>query len=192
MEVHHDVINDNERSPNEDSRPIPGKKDGKTYDVPLRKCIYNAVACNVTVEQVGSFTVYEMTGQHISLMPETTTVCQMVYEMGIISDLQAGSVLLLGTDHNLAFDATSIDGSHINKVHINTATNGSVVLQISQLAGGQTMDYVEHITNAPGDTAYIYAAFHDLDIDSAQKDIYKRISSTFSDMFCKQLCCSMY
>ena len=73
-------------------------------------------------------TAKEMTGQSITSMPDVSTVCQMVYEMGIISDLQLGTVLLSGTNHSLAFDATAIDGSHINEVHVNTDSHGSVVL----------------------------------------------------------------
>ena len=152
--------------------------------MPLRKCVYNAVACNVPVEQVGPvilYTVKEMTGQSITSMPDVSTVGQMVYEMGIISDLQAGTVLLSGTNHNLAFDATGIDGSHINEVHVNTDSHGSVVLQIPQLAGGQSTDYVEHMTDALSDIAHTYATFHNTEPDSTLSSIHGKISSTLSD-----------
>ena len=63
-------------------------------------------------------------------MPDVSTVCQMVYEMGIISDLQEGTVLLSGTNH-LAFDhfdATGIDCSHIIEVHVNNDSQGSGIV----------------------------------------------------------------
>ena len=170
LEIAEDAAND-DRCTDQVSHAISSKRDGKTYEVPVRKCNYNAVACNVPVEQVGPvilYTVKEMTGQSIASMPDVSTVCQMVCEMGIISDLQAGTVLLSGTNHNLAFDATGIDGSHINEVHVNTDSHGSVVLQIAELAGGQSTDYVEHITDALSYIAHTYATFHNKEPDSTE------------------------
>ena len=126
-------------------------------------------------------TAKEMTGQSITSMPDVSTVCQMVYEMGIISDLQLGTVLLSGTNHSLAFDATGIDDSHINEVHVNTDSRGSVVLQIAQLAGGQSTDYVENITDALSDIAHTHATFHNMEPDSTLSSIHGKISSTLSD-----------
>ena len=60
-------------------------------------------------------------------------------EMGVISDIQVGEALSSG-DVTLAFDATSLAGSHLNEIHISTGKQG-LTAGIASLPGGTTQDY---------------------------------------------------
>ena len=45
----------------------------------------------------------------------------MAYEIGILADLQVAEALASHENITLACDATTIEGSHINEVHISAA-----------------------------------------------------------------------
>ena len=42
------------------------------------------------------------------------------------------------------WDATTLNGAHINEVHVNTAS-GSFALNVGKLPGRTTEDYIDHI-----------------------------------------------
>ena len=62
--------------------------------------------------------VKEMTGDCVQSLPSVATISRMAYEMGVLSDIQSGELLVTQDNILLAWDATCIDGSHINEVHI--------------------------------------------------------------------------
>ena len=58
-------------------------------------------------------------------IPAPSTIANMAYEMGIISDLQVAEQLFLSSENvaTIAWDATTIDGCHFNVINI--SVNGS-------------------------------------------------------------------
>ena len=90
------------------------------------------------LQTVIEMAVKEMTGDCVQSLPSVATISRMAYEMGVLSDIQSGELLVTQDNITLAWDATCIDGSHINEVHICAPGGKANVLQIN---GGKTDDY---------------------------------------------------
>ena len=69
-------------------------------------------------------------------MPCKYTIAMMAYELGVISDLQVGEVMYL-QDNTFSWDSTSVDGQHINEIHISIPNDPpiSYVLQLGLQEG---------------------------------------------------------
>ena len=105
----------------------------------------STTACNtkVAVQHAGAvvkYVVEELTGKMLAEVPSKATVARMAAEMGIASEIHVGGVLHATTDATLGWDATCIEGVHVNEVHIRTATGGDLTLGISELPAGRTQD----------------------------------------------------
>lgn len=101
----------------DESSELQVKANAKTYSPALRQAIYKCLENQVPVESVSeviSFIVSSLTKCTITCLPDKTTVSQMAYEMGVLSDLRVGEVVVNEKNMTLAWDATSLDGSHIN------------------------------------------------------------------------------
>ena len=83
---------------------------------------------------------------------------------------------MTSTDNiTIAWDATSIDGSHINGVHI--CVPGSLyVVELNQLPGGTTEDYYTHITESINQIVSTYCTCFNQDYVSVKK----KCTHTFS------------
>jgi hypothetical protein len=148
---------------------IDTMRNKKMYDIPIRKCIYYCLLNNVSVETAATvieMVVKEMTGDCVQSLPSVATISRMAYEMGVLSDIQSGELLVTQDNITLAWDATCIDGSHINEVHICAPGGKANVLQINELPGGKTDDYYTHIANSINDAVMAYSACFNLDVVS--------------------------
>ena len=72
-------------------------------------------------------------------IPHRTTVEMMTRELGVISDLQVGELLMSSDNLTLGFDATTQEGFHINSVHVTSKDNCCDIL-VDQLADGTAED----------------------------------------------------
>ena len=114
------------------------KDDNKWYDVPLRKCLYTCLLNQAPVDKASEIIKYIMktlTGITLTETPSKSTTSQMVLEISIMCDIQVAEALLEEKNVTLAWDATSLDGEHINEVHVLTS-KGPLLLQIGHVAGG--------------------------------------------------------
>ena len=68
--------------------------------------------------QVISGIIRELAQQEVDFPPDTLTISQFAHELGVISDLQVGEVLVHNDNLTLAWDAISIDADHLNHVHV--------------------------------------------------------------------------
>ena len=68
--------------------------------------------------QVISGIIRELAQQEVDFPPDKLTISQFSHELGVISDLQVGEVLVHNDNLTLAWDATSIDADHLNEVHV--------------------------------------------------------------------------
>ena len=57
-------------------------------------------------------------GTKIYTVPHRSTVEMMIRELGVMSDLQVVEILMHTSNLTLGFDATTLEGVHINSVHI--------------------------------------------------------------------------
>eukprot|EP00112_Aurelia_sp_Birch-Aquarium-sp1_P019212 Seg4710.1 transcript_id=Seg4710.1/GoldUCD/mRNA.D3Y31 product="hypothetical protein" protein_id=Seg4710.1/GoldUCD/D3Y31 len=76
---------------------IETRKDMKTYDDNIRKCIYYCLQSQVPTDQVSNVIAYivkEMTGMELSLTPSKSCVSRIAREMGIIADMQGADTIL--------------------------------------------------------------------------------------------------
>ncbi len=76
-------------------------------------------------------------------IPHCTTVEMMTRELGMISDLQVGELLMPSDNLTLGFDATTQEGFHINSVHV-TSKDNCCGISVDQLTGGTAEDYIQH------------------------------------------------
>ena len=64
----------------------------------------------------------QMAGLKITALPEPCTVSYLANELGVLSDLQVGEMMYNGKDITLSWDSTTINGEHINEIHISIPT----------------------------------------------------------------------
>ena len=96
--------------------------DGKMYGPAVRKaayhCLSNQVPDETTCHVIRSV-VKEISATTIDCLPNPTTVSQFAYELGVISDVQVGEVLVKHSNVTLA---TPLDAQHVNEVHVTVPT----------------------------------------------------------------------
>uniref|UniRef100_A0A2C9LZ33 Uncharacterized protein n=1 Tax=Biomphalaria glabrata TaxID=6526 RepID=A0A2C9LZ33_BIOGL len=133
------------------------------YDARFRKCLYACLESQVPVEKAGHLVRYilnELTQISVSKIPAPSTVAQMAYEMGIISNLQVAEALYTAPEliATLAWDATTIDGSHFNEVNLSFGGK-TFTIEIGKLGGGSTLDYLEHIVGIISSLGTTYSTY---------------------------------
>ena len=77
--------------------------------------------------------------QTVDSLPHSSTVSQFfLNELGFISDIQVSEVMYANENLTLSWDSTTVDGTHINELHISvhTVPVTSYVLQLGALASG--------------------------------------------------------
>ena len=104
----------------------------------------------------------------------------MSREIGVIALLQVAETIINADVVTLAFDATTIKGSHINQIHFATKPQ-ILTASITELPGGKAEDYVKHITDTIEDLANTYAAYYKLEIADVRKKLMGKIMSTLTD-----------
>ena len=116
-------------------------------------------------------------------LPNPTTVSQFAYELGVISDLQVGEVLVKHSNVTLAWDATSLDAQLVNEVHVTVPTVPSTgyVLQVSVLPGRTTDDYISHLQQAINDVCQTYSLYHHLPEAAVVSQVVNHLTCTMSD-----------
>ena len=122
----------------------------------------------------------QMAGLKVTSLPEPSTVSYLAYELGVLSDLQVGEIMYNVT---LSWDSTTINGEHINEVHISVSIvpPKSYVLSLRSLSGGTTEDYMSHICDSINSIITTYAAYHGVDYLHAKSRIIKHLKNTLSD-----------
>ena len=142
----------------------------------------NQVPVEVT-SQVISGINRELAQQKIDFLPDKLTISQFAHELGVISDLQAGEVLVHNDNLTLAWDATSIDADHLNEVHvlIPTSPPTGYILQVGTIAGGTTADYTSYIHEAISDITQTYALFNDQHEPAVMSTVVKHLKNTLAD-----------
>ena len=172
----------------ENKGEIIDTKENQTYNATVRKCIYYALQHQCPVEHASNvvrYVVESFTDQKLEVMPSQTSVARMAREMSVLGDLQAGAMLTETQNCTLAWDATDIGGSHLNEVHISASSASGkkdyMTLGVTELAGGKTQDYANHITETIGDVATTFSGFTGSDRSHVLDTISEKISSTMSD-----------
>ena len=165
---------------------IDTKSDGKSYSTSCRKAIYYCLEYHVPVTcicPVIEVILNQMAGLKVTSLPEPSTVSYLAYELGVLSDLQVGEIMYNGNNITLSWDSTTINGEHINEVHISVSLvpPKSYVLSLRSLAGGTTEDYMSHICDSINSIIATYAAYHGVDYLHAKSRIIKHLKNTLSD-----------
>ena len=162
------------------------------YNNNVRLCVFKSLLCNVPVMRTGEllqFVSSELNETQLIAIPSQTTVSRMVHELGVLSDIQAGQALFDSTNTTLAWDATSIDGTHVNEVHIHTHSQ-MLYLQVGHLPGGRTEDYLQHITDTLGGIAKTFADFSGNTTEDVLFSFYNGITCCLSDRAAVNNCVS--
>ncbi|XP_050395021.1 uncharacterized protein LOC126812596 [Patella vulgata] len=117
------------------------------------------------------------------MVPEPSTFSQMAYEMGVLSDIQVAEEMTSNDNLTLSMDATSLDGDHINEVHVNLPSTPprGLILQIAVLGGGATGDYLEHIKESINDVTLSYAKCFQKDHMELKERVISHLKNTITD-----------
>ena len=86
----------------------------KEYNTACRKAIYYCLEYNVPINSVCPTIRAVLKDIPVDFLPDPSTVSYFIYELGIMSDLQVGEDMYCNENITLSWDATSIDGCHIN------------------------------------------------------------------------------
>ena len=93
---------------------------------------------------------------------------------------QLAETLLDADCATLAFDATTLKGTHVNTIYFSTP-DGILSASVQEVLGARAEDYLAHITDVIDEIATAYALFSKRDIDSVISDIAAVIKSTLTD-----------
>ena len=127
--------------------------------------------------------LFELAGTTVDSLPHNSTVSQCVYELGIISDIQVSEVMYANENLTLSWDSTTVDGTHINELHISvhTVPLTSYVLQLGAIASGRTEDYVSHISVSLTHMIFVFAKFKNLPFLDVRSTVLKHLKNTLTD-----------
>ncbi|KAH9514424.1 hypothetical protein Btru_025213 [Bulinus truncatus] len=159
------------------------KENKKQFHSKIRLIIYSCIECNVPVNSISKvITACASLCPNVTIesLPNASTIAQMSREMGAIADLQLVDTLIVADCATLAFDATSLKGSHINQIHFGTKNN-ILTASIAELPGGKAEDYVQHILQTLDDLAETYSVFYSVNKDPVKRQICGKIVSTLTD-----------
>lgn len=168
---------------NESEDNIPTKKNNKQYHTNVRTLFYQCVANDVPFDKSADIVrscVGLLTKHKIISLPSPATISQMCREIGILSELQVAEAMLEDGVCTLAFDATTINGDHINEIHIATQ-HRLLTASIDILPGGTADDYVQHIRECFDDVALSYSELKGLNKDYVLGKIKANVLSTLTD-----------
>ncbi|XP_050405543.2 uncharacterized protein LOC126821183 isoform X1 [Patella vulgata] len=165
---------------------ISYKKDDKTYSDKFRKAAYYCLQNQVPVEttsNVINHVLEELADVSIANFASAGTISQYSYELGVMSDLQVGDVLINNDNLTRSWDATSLAGDHVNEIHI---TIGIVpptgyVMQVAVLPGGEAVDYANHVKESLHDIVHTYSSFHNISAVVTEKKVISHLKNTMSD-----------
>ena len=177
-----ELANLKEQLEEKETTKVITKQKGR-YTNEVRKCVYICARKQVPIHSVS--TVIKEIGKHlfaqdISPLPSASTVCGMISEMGVLAAVQAVDAMLNSPYVNIAWDATTLNGAHINEIHVNTAT-GSFALNVGKLAGGNTEDYYQHIKETLESSCKLYSNNQNVNYDQTLASVKLSITSTLSD-----------
>ncbi|GFS14194.1 hypothetical protein ElyMa_001417700 [Elysia marginata] len=93
-------------------------------------------------------------------IPSAATCAQMAYELGVITTIQLME-RILGQNGPicLSWDATTVDGAHINEIHLTLNRSDCLTLDVRHIPGGKASDYVSHIVSSLTEAADTYSRF---------------------------------
>ena len=167
-----------------DSKETIISKQGSKYSCDIRLCIYKELLCDVPVAHCGSilneFSEILM-NKSLTNTPSAATCAQMAYELGVLSSVQVAEFLLNHRPLCLSWDATTVDGAHVNEIHVTSKRDTSICLDVRHIPGGRASDYVTHITEVLSDTASLYARFQGKKEEDILSGIHDSISCTLTD-----------
>ncbi|XP_065656483.1 uncharacterized protein LOC136081955 [Hydra vulgaris] len=164
-------------------------KTEKCYSADIRALIYDMLMCQVPthsvptlLSKIGEHTGYQFRRTHLAItcIICSTTVEQMMHELGVILDLLTAEIAFSTKNLTLGFDATTQEGVHVNVVHL-TTESVCMVVAIDQLPGGTAYDYQSHIKKSVDNLAKLYSDFYQLQFTDVRSTIIGNITNKMSD-----------
>ncbi|GFR61934.1 hypothetical protein ElyMa_001858200 [Elysia marginata] len=127
------------------------------------------------------YIVKTLGGQSLTQTPSQTTIAQMAYELGVLCLIQLGDFLLSHSNLCLSWDATSLDGSHINEIHVTADQTQCMTIDIKALPGGTAQDYTTHVVTAVNDASATYSRYHSIPEVEVSAKMFQAMTSTVTD-----------
>ena len=152
--------------------------------------VYEAIASHVPTKHVPILMqkYANRFGAKIDTVPHRSTVEMMKRELGVMSDLQVGEILMHTSNLTLGFDATTQEGVHINSGHITDEAN-CYVISVDQLPVVTAEDYHTHICDSVNRLAEIYAIYTNTTYEASRRRMIFNISNTMTDRVVTILVC---
>ncbi|GFO32567.1 hypothetical protein PoB_005907200 [Plakobranchus ocellatus] len=82
----------------------------------------------------------------------------MAHELVVLSNIQVAETPIDQKNLTLSWDASTLDGVHLNEIHI-SMPGQSLCVDIRKLPGATSSDYLQHISDALFNTASTYVRF---------------------------------
>ena len=133
----------------------------RLYETDVRLCVYNLIKEQVPITHITaeiSAVLKNLVHVDVGTLPSQGTISNTSLELGVICDVHSCQRLLASDFPTLGWDATSLDGHHVNTIHFQEGPKSSV-LSITTLAGGTAVDYVDHITTMLTDITSVHGQF---------------------------------
>ena len=165
-------------------------RDGKMYNLDVRRCIYQALLCDVPVQNCGVLlrAFMNIVNKRDINVPSPSTCAQMAYELGVLSTIMLAEFMLNQRHLCLSWDATTLEGAHLNEIHLTANKVRCLVLDVGHLPGGKTADYVYHLISALTEAAGTYARYADKSPETILASFKASISSTLTDRAAVNAC----
>lgn len=132
-------------------RQVSTKMDKKTYDVPIRKCIYTAIDLHNPLNAIGPQIRYfckTLLNTEMKNIPCEGHISKMAYELTSLSNMQVGEAMLANCSLTICWDGGSEPGEHYFEIHISLSPTHQLTLGVTRLPGGTADDYAKDINRA--------------------------------------------
>ena len=168
------------------------EKSVQTVSDSVRKCVYFCLMSNVPVDCTSQLIEYigGCIGSDVNHVPHASTVSRCAYELSVICDLQAAEFMLQAPSLTLAWDATTVKGSHLNLILV-TSPDRSMTLTTDVLPGGTGSDYGEHLVNSLCQVVEVYSCFENTEYTQVLSTIAAKLQCTTSDRAAVNHCAAM-
>ena len=155
---------------------------GGQYGLKMRKIIYKFLKAKVPYSESEELMKHmlQACGVVVSHLPSESTLSRCIHELSVISILQSADALLESESSTICWDATSIGPLHINEVHVQTPQK-NYTLSMSVLPGGQSSDYISHITSVIDKIVNVASKFKNVDREQMKATVLGKIKSTLTD-----------
>ena len=115
--------------------------------IPYRLAVYQLLSLNIPLDKIPlamKSCILHLTGRQLIPAPTRQTIARMSDDLGIISNIQVGSIMYEQDNLTVGWDGSPIAGDHINATHVSVRVGNRtqcLVMQVDRIAGAMNFKY---------------------------------------------------